>query len=81
MPRDPFSGYDAWLEKPYQERADESECPECGCGMLVDRRERTVECTECGYSDGFDWDAEAERRAEAMVDEMEDRYGDMEPPW
>jgi hypothetical protein len=41
--------------------------------MDEDTHERTVDCPACGYSDGFDWDAEAERRAEAREWAMEDR--------
>jgi ribosomal protein L37AE/L43A len=64
---DPFRNYDAWLEAPYQ-RPDAPECPDCGETMHEDAHERTVDCEACGYHDGFDWDAEAERRAEARED-------------
>lgn len=76
MPRDPFGGYDNWLERPYAEaarRAERLECPVCGVTMDENKLDREVECPACGYYDGFDWDAEAERRAEARMDEMEDR--------
>lgn len=63
--------YDSWLEAPYQRRQDEDpgECPNCGSGAVVeDRRDRTVDCEDCGWHDEFDWDAEAERRAELRED-------------
>lgn len=68
MTRDPFASYDAWLEKPYIERAEQAErmsCPECD-GPLTDDGDGGVEC-ECGYSYGPDWDAVAEARAEARA--------------
>jgi hypothetical protein len=36
--------------------------------MEEDKRERSVECPECGYADGFDWDAAAEAAAERAWD-------------
>jgi transposase len=44
------------------------ECPQCGEALIEDKVQREVECPECGYSNGYDWDAEAERRAEARYD-------------
>jgi transposase len=44
------------------------ECPECDAPMEEDKYERSVECPECGYSDGYDWDAAAEARAEARME-------------
>ncbi|CAN5869697.1 hypothetical protein BH24ACT15_BH24ACT15_29920 [soil metagenome] len=69
--RDPFASYDAWLEAPYQRmyaEEDRLECPECGVTMDEDKRERSVECPGCGFADGYNWDAEAERRADRMED-------------
>lgn len=59
--------YDAWLEKPYQDREAEAErlrCPNCDAQMEEDAAERSVECGSCGYANGYDWDAAAERRLE-----------------
>jgi hypothetical protein len=60
-------GYDAWLERPYQDaQAGEGpECPECGAPTEEDKHEQSVDCTECDWSDGVDWDSVAEARAEA----------------
>ena len=66
-------GYDAWLERPYAEAPDTHDCPQCGGPLTEDKRERSVECEECGYSDGFDWDTEAERRAEARAEARMER--------
>lgn len=42
-------------------------CPRCDEEVTVieDKRERSIECSQCGEClAAFDWDAEAERRAE-----------------
>jgi hypothetical protein len=60
-------GYDAWKTSPPEEGR---ECPGCGgTDLTEDRAERTIDCNECGWGDGFDWDAEAERRMEARLDD------------
>lgn len=76
MSRDPFASYDAWLEEPYQRQQaqDPGECPECGHPLVQDRHERTVDCEACGFHNGYDWDSEAERRAEARAEAREARY-------
>ncbi|MEJ7804102.1 MAG: hypothetical protein WKH68_12155 [Candidatus Limnocylindria bacterium] len=76
--RDPFASYDAWLEKPYTDRAreaEDAECPKCESTLDEDKHERSVECTnpDCDYAAGYDWDAEAERRAEAAADRDDGR--------
>lgn len=49
----------------YEPPDDLPECPQCGeLALREDRTERSVTCEDCGYWDGFDWDAEAERRAD-----------------
>jgi Zn ribbon nucleic-acid-binding protein len=76
---DPFRNYDSWLEAPYQRAQAEGlrlECPECNAQMDEDAREQSVEGPECGYANGRDWDAEAERRAEAREIDMDARYGE-----
>lgn len=47
------------------------ECPGCGeAYMDVDDFNRTAVCSEgCGWHAEYDWDAEAERRAEARWDD------------
>lgn len=62
----PMPNYDAWLEAPYQRAQAEQpdDCPECGCELEVDRRYEEEWCACCDYSNGRDWDAEAERREE-----------------
>lgn len=65
-------GYDAWLEGPYQRAAEEAErlrCPKCDEQMEEDTHDQSVTCRECGFSDGVDWDAVAEARAEARADD------------
>lgn len=54
---------DAYYEPPL----GPGDCPECGAAVSEDTRERTVECTECPWSDGYDWDAAAELRAEVRA--------------
>ncbi len=60
-------GYDAWLEKPYQDRANEcSTCPECGEETVVSTKYE-AQCTNdaCDYEDEADFESIAEARAEA----------------
>lgn len=71
--RDPFASYDSWLEAPYQRQqaqGERLECPKCDAQMHEDKAERSVECPECGYADGFDWDAAAEAAAEARMEDV-----------
>ena len=58
-------GYDDWLCAPYERMAEEAErlrCPKCDEQMEEDKQEQSVDCPECGFSDGVDWDAIAESR-------------------
>lgn len=74
--RDPFAGYDAWLERPYQDQYEAYACPECGEDSLTVEG-YSVACMECNYVNEPDWDAIAEARAEQELDrESEDYYSD-----
>lgn len=68
--------YDAWLERPYQEAYQAAEwlqCPECDGQMNEDRSDQSVECPECGYTNGVDWDAIAEAKAEVRAEARAER--------
>lgn len=69
-----MSSYDSWLERPYQQQQDQAECPDCGGPLLEDKQDRSVECEECGYVDGVDWDSIAEARAEARMERHHESY-------
>ena len=61
-------GYDAWKTSPPEHDGPE-ECPKCGAGGVnYDRADRSAWCDECGWADGFDWEAAAERQAEMRSD-------------
>lgn len=64
-----MTAHDRWLNGPMDRadrKAERLECPECGEQMEEDTHEQSVHCA-CGYSDGVDWDAVAEDRAEARA--------------
>lgn len=64
-----MSGYDAWLEAPFQRMAEQAErlrCPECEEQVTEDTAGQSVECGYCGYTAGVDWDAVAEARVDRL---------------
>lgn len=51
-------GYDAWLERPYQNaQKDEDACPDCE-GHLTRYGSDRVACPECGFEDERDYERE-----------------------
>ncbi len=62
--------YDAWLEQPYQDAAEQAEkmaCPKCDEQMIEETE--GVKCTECGF-ECFP--------SEPDPDDARDRYREME---
>lgn len=86
MSRDPFAGYDAWLERPYQDMMDESDryvdwAEEYGYDLDDEIQSRDAEHAYQEHLEQMyeDWqidqhDAAMERRYEEMMEQEYDDY-------